>query len=114
MAIYLATEKRILGQFASNSGYRELIEASKMYRALTSLFENGASENVPEVLKEIEFLETYCKNSDVLSSAKELSNLLEGQDCVVVTDGTTGGDINKGGPGSGPRLVAWIQHPGIG
>src|ERR1017187_5501127 len=103
MAIYLATEKEVLGQFASNSGYQDLVKASSMYRALTSLFENGASEHVPEVLKEIEFLETYCKDPDILSSVKELSKLLEGQDCVVVTDGITGGDINKGGPGSGPQ-----------
>jgi len=95
VSVSVATESSVLGQFASNNGYQQLVKASSIYRYLTSFFENGASEHIPEVQKELAMLIKYCKNADIVSSAKELSKLLEGQDCVVVTDGTSNSDVEK-------------------
>lgn len=94
MSVYIANSSEVLGQFASNFGYKELRDAAQAFRELNALFENGVTEEVDEVQTELVLLIKYSKNEDVVSCAKELNKLLKGQDCVVVTDGTSG-DVNK-------------------
>ena len=95
MSLYLANETEVIGQFASNKGYTDLIAASKGFRNLTSLFENGVSESIDDLQTELKLIVKHCKLPDIVSSAKALDTLLEGQDCVVVTDGTTEGNVEK-------------------
>ena len=117
MSIELTNETGLLGQVASNAGYSDLIESAKGIPVLKTFFQQGATEDVPPV---VEALKKLDGPKDVLETAFSLAKLMEGQELVIITDGTSDDEVEKGGPGSGPhgqggnKVVAWIQHPALG
>lgn len=100
MSIYLSNETEVLGQFSSNAGYGDFISASEGYPAISALFKNGGSEEISKLAADLEKLIETTKDPDVKSSAQELKKLLNNQNCVVVTDGTSPEeDVDKGDHG---------------
>ncbi len=94
MSMYVNTATEELGQFASNNGYSDLIEASKGDRMLKVFFAAGAAntpEMVEEVCKALRGLDDMA-SSDVTETANGLADLIEGEDLVYITDGTHDGD----------------------
>ena len=98
MSIELANEKWIkgsrkglLGQFASTKGYSDLIAAARAteYPTLADFFEEGVTEQVADVRKELAKLAKASDNADVASTARALRRLAEGQEMIVITNGAS-------------------------
>ena len=94
MSIELATLKYLdgddnasLGQFASNKGYSDLIQAAKPYSALNRLVSIGASDDCPAVSKDLDKLIAAAPDTDIAETAKTLQKLLQKQTFVIVTRG---------------------------
>lgn len=88
MSMEVANETELLGQFASNRGYSDLIKAAtSAYPALRSLVKHGASEHVPAVIADLDKLIGAHKRADVVSTAKALKELIAHQDLIVITNG---------------------------
>ena len=90
MAYEIANADGPLDQFASNQGYADLIAAVQAgkYPALRSLLDHGASEHVPEVVEDLDAL-IEDSDDDVAHTAEGLRDLIDGQELIVITDGTT-------------------------
>ena len=93
MSLELANEKwldghedGLLGQFASTSGYSDLITAAQGFPALKRFFDLGATENIDDVRAELKQLIKRA-SGDVKSTAKALLDLSEGQDMLIITNG---------------------------
>ncbi len=90
MQVNNATEE--LGQFASNRGYQDLIEASKSDPTLKMFFDAASADGKHVV-------EAVCKalrdvtsgKADVDETANGLADMIDGQDLVYITDGTHDG-----------------------
>ena len=82
-------EEGLLGQFASNSGYSDLILTAEKgnYPELARWFESGVTDRVVEVQKELEYMGASAR-SDVASTASALLALTKGQDLLIVTNGS--------------------------
>jgi len=92
VSISILDEQHIdLGQFASNAGYSDLIKNASG-AALTNLLDKGYSEHVPQVIEDIHRLRLTCQDKDVCSTAKCLEQLIQGQQIVIIHDGTSNGD----------------------
>jgi hypothetical protein len=88
MSYYIANDKEILGQFASNTGYADLIAtATEDLAALNSLIEHGVSENVPAVVTDLDRLMKQVRDKDVRSVITNLREMIKKQDLIVVTQG---------------------------
>ena len=89
MAYEIANADGPLDQFASNQGYADLIAAVQAgkYPALRSLLDHGASEHVPEVVEDLDAL-IDASDDDVAHTAEGLRDLIDGQELIVITDGT--------------------------
>ena len=85
MSIELANEYGSLGQFASNSGYSDLIEVSQAIPTLKKFFDDANTEDVPAVESA---LERITSPQDVVTTAQQLAALMHGQDLVYITNGT--------------------------
>ncbi len=107
MSMEVANATDLLGQFASNNGYAELIAAGKKHPVLDSLFRNGASEDVPAAVKALlELAEEDEVSEDVVKTARDLAYLINGEELIVVTDGTSEeAEIEKAADGV---MVAWF------
>ena len=97
MGLYLATEKWIdnpgdedglLDQFATTSGYSDLIAAAEAgdYPTLCEFFREGLTEEVEKVRVELQQLSEHARD-DVAITAKGLRDLAKGQEFLVITDG---------------------------
>lgn len=93
MSVELATEKYLdgkgeglLGQFASNKGYSDLIAAAKKYPAFEKFVEDGATENVGPVCKDLEKMAASAPD-DVASTAAALLKLMRGKKFVMIARG---------------------------
>ena len=90
MAYEIANADGPLDQFASNQGYADLIEAVQAgkYPALRSLIDYGASEHVAKVVDDLNALIDASDDNGVADTATGLRDLIDGQEMVVITDGT--------------------------
>jgi hypothetical protein len=68
-----------LGQFASNSGYRDLIAAAAGCPALDRLFETGESSNVPAVIRALNKITSpsATQKSDEWIPVSDLSSMFQ-------------------------------------
>lgn len=90
MGYEIANADQLLGQFASGMGYSDLIAAvTPKLHALNSLVTHGASEDVPAVVKDLDSLIAGDAAADVKTTAKALRELIDGQDLIIITDGTS-------------------------
>ena len=90
MSYEVANDKTLLGQFASNGRYSDLIAAvTAKIPALRSLVTHGASEDVPAVVKDLDVLIDGDVAADVKSTAKALRDLIKDEDLIIITDGTS-------------------------
>ena len=90
MSFYISNDHEILGQFASNTGYDDLIQAAEPEEdllALNSLIEHGVSEDVPAVVADLDRLLKMSLDDSPEAVAVKLRNLIKDQDLIVVTDG---------------------------
>jgi hypothetical protein len=89
VGVELASEHALLGQFASNKGYSDLIDAAKRseYPALAQFFKHGATESTGPVKQELQEL-VSTSDSDVATTAGDLLRLIGNNDLVIITDGT--------------------------
>ena len=96
MSYEVANAESLLGQFASGQGYSDLIAAvTPKLHALNSLVTHGASEDVPAVVKDLDSLIAGDASADVKTTAKALRELIDGQDLIIITDGTSDGEVSK-------------------
>ena len=79
-------ESGLLGQFASNRGYSDLIKASAGYPALSNFFRVGVTDEVTRVREELGRLAERA-SADVASTARALLALSDGQELIIITDG---------------------------
>lgn len=92
MGMEVANATDVLGQFASGSGYSDLIaaieRAGRSCPILAALVCDGYTENVEKAVVE---LRTLAKNTekDVATTATALADLIDGQEMAIVTDGTS-------------------------
>lgn len=91
MSFEVRNEQRSLGQFASNNGYIEFAAAAQT-PALRSLVQNGASEDIPDVLDELEVMIKTEEDPDIVTTAKALRDLILNEDLIVITNGVSNED----------------------
>ena len=88
MSVEIGNGTELLGQFASNKGYSDLIHATaKDYPALKKFFSYGATDDISNVERELVVLADVSEDADVVSTAKALAGLIDGQDVAVITNG---------------------------
>ena len=87
MSWYLANSKGMIDQFASISGLKELRGASKRKKELSAFFESGETSEVPTCIKELLQIAGSGVNEDVANTARNLADLMHGQDSVSITQG---------------------------
>jgi hypothetical protein len=93
MSMYVANEKKMLGQFASNYGYRQLRDVVGAHHpALASLVEHGVSEHVLDVQADLKQLVGATHDADAASVAKALGDLIDGEEIIVITNGVLNGE----------------------
>lgn len=85
MSIELANAGGVLGQFASNKGYSDLIDVCQAIPVLKKFFDDANTEDVPGVEDALNRITTP---PDVVSTAHQLAALMHGQDLVYITNGT--------------------------
>jgi hypothetical protein len=90
MSVEIATASGPIGQFASNSGFIDLASAASHVPVLKSFFELGYTECVPPIVSALRVLSG---TKDVTDTAKALADLMEGQELVIITDGTSDGVV---------------------
>lgn len=96
MSIEVANQSGIvLGQFASNLGYTDLISASKHDDLLAGFFEAGFVQGKGGVAMVASALRKLSGGKDVKTTAKGLADLIDGEKSVFITNGTYGGDEEK-------------------
>jgi uncharacterized iron-regulated protein len=86
MSYEVANHKESLGQFASNKGYGDLIEAATCYKAAAEFFRTGVTEDVRAVIKDLRDIAEKAV-PDVAETAKTLAKLIKGQKIAIITDG---------------------------
>lgn len=90
MSYEVANAEQVLGPFASNLGYDDLIHAvNDGSPVLQALFKHGATEDVFKAVEELRKLEG---SEDVVTTANALADLIDGQELVIITDGTSDDD----------------------
>ena len=87
MSWYLANEKRIIDQFATIAGLKDLREAAESYPNLRDFFVEGVTENIRQCTEELNQLANETSDQDVKVTAQGLAKLMRGQGVVVVTQG---------------------------
>jgi len=96
MTMYLANDRKILGQCASNYGYTLLIQAVEADGSLTQLdkfLETGLTENIDGVISDLERFASSIRRKqpnggkDLQSTALGMADLMRGQKFVGVTQG---------------------------
>jgi len=92
MSYEVIGDSKPLGQFASNKGYTDLIDAADAaadkYPALQGLFDTGRSKNVAKVITELNTLAATA-SKDVASTARTLVSLIAGKKKIVISDGVS-------------------------
>lgn len=78
----------LLGQFASNQGYSDLIAAASKYKmpTLRSWFKSGVTGDIDEARKELADLAKK-SDKDVASTAHALRDLIDGETIAIITNG---------------------------
>jgi hypothetical protein len=90
MSFYVANDHEILDQFASNKGYSDLINAAEDEEgldALNALILQGASEDVPGVVADLDRLKPAVRDKEVVAVIDALRRIIKDQDLIVVTQG---------------------------
>jgi hypothetical protein len=97
MSIELANESGVIDQVASNEGFADLASAvrsvssaAKEHICLEMLFEQGftdAVDNCVIALRELAKDKDLAK--DVTDTANNLGDLMDGEEFVILTDGTS-------------------------
>jgi hypothetical protein len=86
----VANLSKSLGQFASGKGLDDLaasVEAAKGIPELKKFIESGISEDVPKLITDLTTLAKTAA-SDVADTATGLATMIDGQESVIITDGT--------------------------
>lgn len=97
MAVELANEEKMLGQFASNSGLLDLVEeVSKDYEKLNAFFQNGFTEDASGVAEELRKFISAGGDEDVISTASALLSLLKNQNAAIISLGQYEGEDEEG------------------
>ncbi len=88
MSYEVANEHELLGQFASAGGFDDFTAAVKGSTPdLKSLIVNGASQEVPKVVKDLELFIRETDDPDLEETATTLKALIMGQEVIVITNG---------------------------
>ena len=87
MSWYLANRERIIDQFATIAGLKDLREAAESYPNLRDFFVEGVTENIRQCTEELNQLANETSDQDVKVTAQGLAKLMRGQGVVVVTQG---------------------------
>ena len=95
MSMYVSNGTTELGQFASNKGYDDLIEAARQSPSLKMFFSAASADGKDVVGHVCSELRALKAPKDVLSTAKGLADMIDGEDLVFITDGTHDGDGTK-------------------
>lgn len=89
MSMYVNTNDKELGQFASNKGYADLVEASRSDPTLKMFFDAGSADGEHVVDAVCGALRAAKSDTPgVKDTANGLADMIEGHDLVYVTDGT--------------------------
>lgn len=107
MSIEVSNSSGCLGQFASNSGYTDLIEASQKNPILKKFFLDANTEDVPAIIDALKNLDA---DHDVLETAAALIDLIEGQKLVFITNGTHDDGSGTASVGKGYGDDAWNSN----
>lgn len=91
MSMYVNTNDEELGQFASNKGYADLVEASKSNPTLKMFFDAGSADGMHVVAAVAKALRKLVCKPDIEETAHGLADMIEGEDLVYITDGTHDG-----------------------
>lgn len=106
MSIELANDTDLLGQFASNAGYSDLIRYAKDSArpdlsgpkdaglVLTVFFRKGWTEEPADVIKAMEDVAASAP-SDVADTAAAFLDLARGEEFLIISDGQVGADVEK-------------------
>jgi hypothetical protein len=86
MSYEVIGDAQSLGQFASNSGYADLIAAGTGSLALCQLFETGESSDVSAVITALHKIKSP---PDVKETARRLAAIIAGQNSILISDGMT-------------------------
>lgn len=92
MSMQINNATKELGQFASNKGYADLVEASKSSPTLKMFFDAGSADGahvVDAVCAALRAVKT--DKADVKETANGLADMIEGEDLAFITDGTHDG-----------------------
>ena len=92
MSYYAANLDELLGQFASNKGYDDLIQAAAGSRCLSSFFHHGVTRDVQTCVAELDKLALAVKDDDIATTATALANLIQHERVAVITNGVVNGD----------------------
>jgi hypothetical protein len=88
MSVEVVGKSGSLGQFASNAGYSDLIAACKDDKILDGFFEAGCLNGKPAVAITVAALRKLKADADVQKTAAGLADMIDGQDLVVISNGT--------------------------
>lgn len=91
MSMQINSATKELGQFASNNGYADLVEASKSDHTLKMFFDAGSADGDHVIDAICEALRNVKCNDEVGKTADGLADMIDGQDLVYITDGTHDG-----------------------
>ena len=92
MSVEIGNEDgHLLGQFASNLGYTELIEAARDYPALMQFFNTGyaVDDGIKTAHEELKQLAESHESADVAKTALGLSSLIGSESLVYITNGAS-------------------------
>jgi len=112
MSYSIANETKDLGQFASNLGYGQLVDAAEGYSHLEDLIHDGWTEDVVDLVSDLRQLAADTEDEDVSSTASGLADLIDGEEIVVVHDGTTKEDPGEGHEDTGIDGAGKVQKTG--
>ena len=124
MSIELDNATDLLGQFASNAGYSDLIRYAKDSArpdlsgpedaglVLTGFFRKGWTEEPADVIKAMEDVAASAP-SDVADTSAAFLELARGEDFLIISDGQMGADVEKFYQGL-PELQQSYDNPNPG
>ena len=99
MSVEVVGSRGIIGQFASNQGFSDLIDAAENIPVLKKFFGFGVSEQIPTVVKALRELKG---SEDVTQTAAGLADMIEGQAFAILYDGADDDNV---------RSVAMMVRP---
>lgn len=91
MSWYLASEDKVLGQFASARGIIDLRRSAAKCPAVMDLLDEGVTNNIASCVAELTKLAKKARK-DVADTATGLAAMMKDQSSVAITDGSRRSD----------------------